>query len=40
MIGSDAELRYTATSAGVYIIGVFDETQFGPGAYALRIEER
>lgn len=40
VIGSDAELRYTAPESGEYIIGVFDETQFGPGAYALRIEER
>lgn len=40
VIGSDAELRYTATSTGAYVIGVFDETQFGPGAYALRIEGR
>lgn len=38
VIGADAELRYTATSTGTHIIGVFDETQFGPGAYALRVE--
>jgi hypothetical protein len=38
VIGADAELRYTAASSGTHIIGVFDETQFGPGAYALRVE--
>lgn len=38
VIGADAELRYTAPTSGTQIIGVFDETQFGPGAYALRVE--
>jgi hypothetical protein len=38
VIGADAEVRYTATTAGTHIIGVFDETQFGPGAYALRVD--
>ena len=38
VIGADAELRYIAASTGTHIIGVFDETQFGPGAYALRVE--
>ena len=38
MIGADAELRYTAATSGTHIIGVFDETQFGPGAYALRVD--
>lgn len=38
VIGADAELRYTAASTGTHIIGVFDETQFGPGAYALRVD--
>lgn len=40
VIGADAELRYTAASPGRYIIAIADETQFGPGAYALRIAER
>lgn len=40
VIGADAELRYRASATGTYIIGIFDETQFGPGSYALRIEER
>lgn len=39
VIGADAELRYTAPSTGRYIIAIADETQFGPGAYALRIAE-
>ena len=38
VIGADAELRYTAATSGTHIIGVFDETQFGPGAYALRVD--
>ncbi len=38
VIGADAEVRYTANSAGTHIIGVYDETQFGPGAYALRVD--
>jgi hypothetical protein len=38
VIGADAELRYTAATTGTHIVGVFDETQFGPGAYALRVE--
>jgi hypothetical protein len=38
VIGADAELRYTATVAGTHIVGVYDETQFGPGSYALRVD--
>lgn len=38
VIGADAELRYTPTTGGTHIIGVFDETQFGPGTYALRVD--
>lgn len=38
VIGADAELRYTAATSGTYIVGAFDETQFGPGSYAIRID--
>lgn len=38
VIGADAELRYIAATSGTHIIGVYDETHFGPGAYALRVD--
>lgn len=38
VIGADAEIRYTAPTQGTYIIAVFDETQFGPGTYAITVE--
>jgi hypothetical protein len=38
VIGADAEVRYTAVRSGTHIIAVFDETQFGPGTYALRVD--
>lgn len=37
VIGADAELRYTAADSGTHIVAVFDETQFGPGTYALEL---
>lgn len=37
VIGADAEIRYTAPQSGTYIIAVFDETQFGPGTYAISV---
>lgn len=39
VIGADAELRYTAQTAGTYIVAVFDETQFGPGTYAVTVKD-
>lgn len=37
VLGSDAHLSYTAPRAGTYVVAVYDETQFGPGAYALAV---
>ena len=37
VLGSDARVTFVAEQAGRHVIVAFDETQFGPGAYALRI---
>ena len=37
VLGSDARLSYTARRAGMHIVAVYDETHFGPGAYALTV---
>ena len=39
VLGTDARVAFTARSAGPHVVVVFDETQFGPGAYALTIGE-
>lgn len=37
VLDSDARLAYTAAEAGVHVVAVYDETQLGPGAYAVTI---
>lgn len=39
VLDSDARLAYTADATGIHVVVVFDETQLGPGAYAVTISE-
>jgi hypothetical protein len=38
LLGTDAELTFTAPATDSYVVSVFDSTSFGPGAYIVSVE--